>query len=168
MLKLEGCGTGHSTPLSFEDFELFARGVWQTEGRAEPLIVSAADELPSMAQDELSDMAATGRWESLPEFSPKTHGSPVLRPTAFIDVKVEGLCRLFALHEIAHLLCDTEDVWQDHAAYWMSTYRDLIDRYLGICYGAAWHQLLEWWSEKWRQYVADDPEWLVDVLRDPH
>jgi hypothetical protein len=82
-------------------------------------------------------------------------------PVPYIDVKDEGLFRLFALHEVAHLLIDTVDTHRGHGREWAEAYSRLIEHHLGPELSALWQAEFTWWWGKARTRIAADPNWLA-------
>jgi hypothetical protein len=86
------------------------------------------------------------------------------RLVAYVDVKVEGLRRLIALHEIDHLLVDSETLRCGHGPQWVEAYRDLMQKYLPPGVQTAWDRAFERISSKSAERVADNPLWLAHLL----
>lgn len=110
-----------------------------------------------------TDAAAANRWSTVPAwFGDTGFGGP--RLVAFIDVKVEGLRRLIALHEVAHLLVDSETMVYGHGPQWVAAYRDLIQTYLPPVVYAIWDLVFRGMSSKAEERVAADPLWLAHLV----
>jgi hypothetical protein len=154
-------GSCHSEPLSFEAFEAFAHSVWRIEERQEPLQVTRVEDLsPSVQERFFEDAGAAARWVTPPEPRPPAFVG-TSGPVAFLDVKDEALVRLIALHEIAHLLVDTEDAALGHERAWAEAYSQLIERHLSPELGALWRVHFQWWWQKANEHIARDPNWLA-------
>jgi hypothetical protein len=162
-------GTSHAAPISFEEFKNFAARVWRSAHRTEPLYVSRIKGLPTWVQDgELRDVAAAARWAIPPADAlgrPRTGAlAGTTGPVAYIDVHDEGLLLLVALHEIAHLLCDSLDTTTGHDTGWAAAYEELIGRHLGVPVAALWRVEFDWWTDKAAEKIADDPDWLAGMV----
>lgn len=136
VLEVEHLGTAHTATISFEDFEAFCRTVWRDEGRSEPLLITQIEELATGVQAQhFQDAAATARWANP---IADTMGVPragalagTSGPVAYVDVRAEGLVRLTALHEMAHLVADSPAVAVGHGNLWVREYTRLIRQHLG-------------------------------------
>jgi hypothetical protein len=165
-------GTSHAVPISFEEFKGFASKVWGSEHRTEPLYVSRTRDLPTRVQDgELRDAAAAARWATPPADAwgmPRTGAlAGTTGPVAYIDVHDEGLLRLVALHEIAHLFCDTLDATAGHDMRWAAAYEGLVGSHLGVPLAVLWRLEFDWWNAKAVEKIADDPDWLAGMVEGP-
>jgi hypothetical protein len=147
-------GSAHSAELSFEELRAFVTDVWRREGRAEPLIVTAVESLPLAAREQLGDVAGYAKWSLPPPWFPQVM-------TAYIDVTIEGRNRLMALHETAHLLCDTADEAAGHGDRWAETLERLVGTYLGDLLGSLWRAEFDWWTRKAAEKIAENPLWLA-------
>lgn len=165
----EALESNFSNCLTFEEFRLFARDVWADACASGPLWITKVEALPEGLQiREFKDAAASARWDfpladriGVPR---KGELAGTKGPVAYIDVKDEGLSRLVALHEIAHLLCDSMDVHAGHGERWAETYRRLISKHLGETWALVWEVEFEWWTEKAAAKIATDPDWLADMI----
>ena len=141
------------------------KAVWANEGRSEPLYVTRVEGLPMAVQRrEFDGAAAAARW-AIPQAD--TVGVPrsgelagTTGPVPYLDVKDEGLFRLFALHEVAHLLVDSLEVLLGHGPEWAEAYSQLIERHLGAELSALWRAQFLWWTAKASARIAADPNWL--------
>jgi hypothetical protein len=147
-------GSAHADELSLEGFDEFVAHVWQREGRTEPLIVTPVESLPAETRERLEDAAAHAKWSLPPPWFPQVM-------TAYIDVAIEGRNRLTALHEIAHLLCDTAHQAAGHGDLWAGTLERLITTYLGVVLGTLWRVEFDWWTGKAAEKIAKNPLWLA-------
>jgi hypothetical protein len=164
-----GLGPAHSAALTITAFEQFAQAVWLELNTLGPLLVTRVEDLPQHVQDHLFlDSAAAARWEipgadrlGIPRVGPL---SGTTGPVAYIDVKDEGLNRLVALHEIAHLKVDTMAEAKAHRAEWATVYGTLLEQHLGRRTSAVWSVYFEWWTEKAGEKIQRDPNWLGESL----
>ncbi len=166
VLADETHGSYHSACVTFFEFRAFAKSVWVAEGRAEILYVKSVEELPPAVQErEFEGAAAAARW-AMPsadrigiartgELAGTTGAVP------YLDVKDEGLQRLVALHELAHLSVDTLESALGHGREWADTYSELIQRHLGQDISLLWQAQFRWWWAKAKEKIAADPEWLA-------
>lgn len=156
-------GTEQSEPLAIGEFKSFAESVWSAERRVEHLMISEVDRLPAHVQNRFADSAAAARWFTVPNWF---DGNDFLGPrlVAYIDVKAEGLRRLVALHEIAHLLVDSETARCGHGPQWIEAYRGLMQKYLPPGVQAIWDRTFRETSGKVAERVAADPLWLAHLL----
>jgi hypothetical protein len=115
------------------------------------------------AQNEFKNAAAAARWFNVPDWFDGTDFCGP-RLVAYIDVKEEGLRRMVALHEIAHLLVDSETVSHGHGQQWVVTYRNLIEKYISSLVHAMWELAFEEESRKSAEKIADDPMWLALMI----
>jgi hypothetical protein len=167
VLQDDRFGSDHSSALSLHEYRWFCKSVWMSEGRTEPLYVTRVEDLPiSVQQREFEGAAAAARW-AIPQADmvgvPRTGElAGTEGPVAYVDVKIEGLRRLFGLHEIAHLLVDSLDVAKGHGEEWAEAYMHLLSRHLCAGLSALWKVEFRWWSEKAEEKIAADPGWLAD------
>ena len=155
--------------MDITDFRDFAAGIWSDLGRVAPLYISPIEELPSWTRSgELSECAAAARW-AIPAADqigvPRTgvlHGTS--GEVAYIDVAEEGLNRLVALHELAHLSVDTADVLQGHGSQWADAYTRLIEGCFGTCLAELWDFEFCWWHRKVKEKIDQNPAWLGHLL----
>lgn len=162
-------GSALSNRLTFEEFRSFAGEVWADECAPSPLVVTKVESLPERIQiSEFKGAAATARW-GFPfvdriGVQRKDELAGTTGPVAYIDVRDEGLSLLVALHEIAHLLCDSVDAHAGHEERWAETYRRLISKHLGETWARVWEVEFEWWIEKSAAKIAADPDWLANMI----
>ncbi|MCX5234410.1 hypothetical protein OG824_04075 [Streptomyces prunicolor] len=156
-------GTEQSELLAIGEFKSFAESVWSAERRVEHLMISEADRLPAYVQNRFADSAAAARWFTVPNWF---DGNDFLGPrlVAYIDVQAEGLRRLVALHEIAHLLVDSETARRGHSSQWVEAYRGLMQKYLPPGVQTIWDRAFRETSSKAAERVAADPLWLAHLL----
>lgn len=162
-------GDAHTEALGFAGFEMFAHDVWRADGPADPLWVTQIEDLSASIQSlYFADSAAAARW-AIP--GADRLGVPregalagTTGPVGYIDVKHEGLCRLVALHEIAHLLCDTIDTTMGHGEEWSIAYRRLIATHLGEAYLERWQHALERSAYNALRQIEADPDWLAELI----
>ena len=157
--------------LSFAEFDRFAHEVWVAHQHFDqPLVVTAVEQLEADRRDvsELVDSEAAARWAlpladkmGLPRQGDLVHTTG---PVAYIDVRTAGLDRMTALHELAHLLCDTADTHAGHGEIWALTYADLIAGSFGAEAARAW---LDSWlllTVRALRRSAEDPDWPLRDL----
>lgn len=150
----ELCDAPTGEPIDICEFRAFARGVWRAEDRCEPLVVTPADSeglRHRLIPPALRDRGAWALWcypfggfDCVPDTGPRfgelegTSG-----PVAYLDVTAEGLRRLIALHELAHLIVDEVNVHLGHGQEWLGVHKRLIANYLGRTTAARWQGLYE-------------------------
>ncbi|MCI3276976.1 hypothetical protein [Streptomyces cylindrosporus] len=156
-------GAEQSEPLAIGEFRSFAESIWSAERRVEYLMISEVHRLPAHVQNWFADSAAAARWFTVPNWF---DGNDLIGPrlVAYIDVKAEGLRRLVALHEIAHLLVDSETVRCGHGSRWIEAYRSLMRKYLPPGVQAIWDRTFAETSNEVAERVAADPLWLAHLL----
>lgn len=151
---------GFREPLTLAEFEAFCQQVWSTGPRASArLIVRSAEGLAEEARARMGEGVAIGRWERQVTglSDPSSSG---FAPIAVIEVYREGLRRLVGLHEIAHLLCDTEDRSWGHGSRWVETYNELQYDHFGASFAANWAIRWGWRLNMWSQRCVDDQGYL--------
>jgi hypothetical protein len=165
VMQINQFGADHSVPLTISEFRSFAESVWSAEGRTEHLMISEVEQLRTALQIELEDSAAAARWYTIPEwFDGGDSRGP--RLVAYIDVKAEGLRRLVALHEIAHLLVDSETTVYGHGPRWVVTYRGLIKKHLPPTVHAMWELAFEEESKAVAKRIVAEPLWLAHLVQE--
>lgn len=159
-------GESHRAPVSFLEFRAFAKAVWAGEGRDELLYVTRVESLQKAIQArEFDGAAAAARW-AIPsaDFLDMPRTGELAGTTGavpYVDVKDEGLFRLFALHEVAHLLVDSVEVHLGDGCEWAEAHSQLIARHLSPDLSALWRAEFTWWWEKARAKIAANPNWLA-------
>ncbi|MFN2525839.1 MAG: hypothetical protein ABR505_06190 [Actinomycetota bacterium] len=121
-----------------------------------------------MRSREFSECAAAARW-AIPAADqmgvPRTGVlSGTSREVAYVDVVEEGLNRLVALHELAHLSVDTADVFQGHGSQWADSYTRLIEGCFCTCLAGFWDFEFNWWHRKAKEKIAQNPAWLRHLI----
>lgn len=158
-------------PLSFQEARRFACSVWRTERpQAPPLQVTRQEDL----DDEIRRAnfnpicAAEARW-ALPfadrvglERTGDLAGTFGLVP--YIDITDEALNQLSLLHEIGHLLVDTDMTLQGHNQVWAEEFGRLIGTHIDHFTRTEWEVMWEWAGDWAALKVAQGSRWLIDSL----
>lgn len=159
-------------PLTFDSARQYAREVWEIERpKTAAIQVSRQEDYSEEFRraNFSSDTAAEARWAipygealGLPRTGELsgTHG-----PVPYIDLTEEALQQSTILHELAHLLVDTETSHEGHNEFWASTFGGLIERHVHRLTSLYWQ--ICWEIEKLtvEKRIARDPGWGLTVLR---
>ncbi len=148
-------GTPSTQLIDFDEFSRFAKSAWGQLGRSEPLQVTLVETLrPSLQQTEFDGVAGTARWMLPPAWAAARFTGDLAGWTGavpYIDVKLDGLFKVVALHEIAHLLVDTHEVLHGHGICWLDAFDGALRKVLGEAVAdmrlGAHYQLLELLNE---------------------
>jgi hypothetical protein len=131
-----------SQPLSVPDWHSFCDMVWQAEAPWPCRLITRHKPAITMDVPSDSEIAYCGKAEWGPE-------GPI------IEVDDDGLTRLTALHEIAHLLVDADRDWPGHRPPFARSFVGLLARWISLEAAA------DWWVE-WTQalsWALDHPGW---------
>lgn len=157
-------GTLHADEMTFVDLDEFLQTVWAAEGRAEKLMVTRVDESPPSIQvDHFGNAAASAQWFTVPDWHDGVRSTDQRRLMTYIDAWDRGLNRLTAIHELAHLLCDTESNHIGHTAVWSERVYELLGRHVSRGMAVLWPVEFDWWTEKAAEKIAADLLWLADL-----
>ncbi len=157
--------------MSFEEARRFAQQVWALErpGSVPVQVYRQEDLNRATRRVYFSEFAsAEARWAYPYADQIGVDRDGVLAGTVglvpYIDVTDEALEQLTLLHEVAHLLVDTDTVLQGHNGVWASRYADLIATYVDRFTASTWEFQWEWWTKKAAEHVAVDPQWMLETL----
>lgn len=160
-------------PLTFDRARQYAREVWEIERPdAAAIQVSRQEDYPEEFRraNFSSDAAAEARWAipyvetlGLPRTGELsgTHG-----PVPYIDLTEEALQQSTILHELAHLLVDTEASHEGHNELWASTFCGLIERHVHKLTSLCWQICWEMEKLTVEKRIARDPGWGLNILRE--
>jgi hypothetical protein len=158
-------GTAHADELTFDEFKDFNEAVWLAEGRQETLMVSKVDGMRPVIQAEHFDgAAAAARWFTVPNWHDGVRFTGQRRLVAYVDAWDKGLSRLLALHELAHLFCDSEFQRAGHVEEWSETFGRLIRDHVSPHISILWFVQFRWWTEKAAEEIGENPLWLADGI----
>ncbi|WP_327006040.1 hypothetical protein OHA72_01330 [Dactylosporangium sp. NBC_01737] len=146
--------TVHSELLTATTFASYANEVWAGENHHIRLSVHVIEELDPAIAAVFSTTDANGLWYL---------GQP------FLYVKAGQQRKLTALHEVAHLVVDSDEGNYGHSADWLSVYQRLQGTYLPKSVGDEWSTRHTRRLERIAREVDRDPTYIPPaILELPH
>jgi hypothetical protein len=157
--------------MSIDEARKFVREVWSRERPdALPIQVFRMEDFDATTRAAIynPDAAAEARWArpSADQYGLERSGelAGTVGPVPYIDLSDEALNELSLLHEISHLLVDTETTLQGHSAIWCAEFERVLAAHVDPFTAAEWGAMLGW-ARQWAQRKIDaDPDWPLSML----